>query len=182
MFRSFPSHIVLAVLLVGCSDDDSSDPKGDVGDTLGLTDTSDTIDPALRVDASIDEGGVQTCADSSLRNEAHFDRGVSPTPPNSDLWIWAGGEMAGDYATALMLFGLGFDTVSVSPHFVAEVKHAVRQASRADLEQLATRARAAKSGAEVRAALEGLRARLHAHPNEDGASGVGGDASGRSAR
>ena len=97
MFRSFPSHIVLAVLLVGCSDDDSSDPKGDVGDTLGLTDTSDTIDPALRVDASIDEGGVQTCADSSLRNEAHFDRGVSPTPPNSDLWIWAGGEMAGDF-------------------------------------------------------------------------------------
>lgn len=92
------------------------------------------------------------------------------------------GEMAGDYATALMLFGMGFETVSVSPHFVAEVKHAVRQVSMSDLEQLAARARAARGGAEVRAALEGLRARLHDHQSEDDASGVGGDTSGRSAQ
>lgn len=90
------------------------------------------------------------------------------------------GEMAGDYATALLLFGMGFHAVSVSPHFVAEVKHAVRQAGMADLVQLAARVGAAGSGAEVRAALEGLRAHLHDNQSEDGAPGVSGDASGRS--
>jgi phosphotransferase system enzyme I (PtsI) len=92
------------------------------------------------------------------------------------------GEMAGDYATALVLFGMGYDAVSVSPHFVAEVKHAVRQVAMTDLEQLAGRVRVARSGAEVRAALEGLRAHLHDHQPEDDAFGVGGDTSGRSVK
>ncbi len=92
------------------------------------------------------------------------------------------GEMAGDYATALMLFALGFDTVSVSPHFVAEVKHAVRCIDGAALDSLASRVRGARSGTEVRAELEALRARLHAHPREDGATGVGGEPSGSTAR
>ncbi len=98
MFRTLPAPIVV-LLLVGCGDDDgSSDPKGDGGpsDPLDLTDSTD-VDTADLVDASVTEEGVQTCADSALRDEAHFDRGVSPTPPNSDLWIWAGGEMAGDF-------------------------------------------------------------------------------------
>ena len=91
------------------------------------------------------------------------------------------GEMAGDYATALLLFGMGFDAVSVSSHFVAEVKHAVRQVTRAELEQLAVRVQAASSGAEVRAALEGMRARLHDRDDGDGTPGAPGDAAGHSA-
>ncbi len=86
----------LSVALMACSGDDGSiDPKGT---DSGSTDTGPTgTTPSGLVPVVVTEHGVQVCADVSLRSEALYDRGTSSTPPNSDLWIWAGGEMCGDF-------------------------------------------------------------------------------------
>ena len=107
MFRQLTSTVFLALISIGCGGNGgSTDPKGgsdntDLTDTSDTdtfdTDTGDTVDPGDLVDAAVAEEGVRVCADVGPRNEAYFDRGTSPTPPNSDLWIWAGGEMAGDF-------------------------------------------------------------------------------------
>lgn len=47
------------------------------------------------------------------------------------------GEMAGDYATALMLLGVGYDSVSVAPNFLPEIKYAVRQTPFAEARRIA---------------------------------------------
>jgi phosphotransferase system enzyme I (PtsP) len=71
------------------------------------------------------------------------------------------GEMAGDYATALILLGMGYTGVSMAPNFVGEVKYALRQVTLADAREMARQALRAGSGTEVRTLLEEARRRLH---------------------
>lgn len=47
------------------------------------------------------------------------------------------GDMAGDAATAVMLLGMGFGSVSAAAHFAPEIKHAVRSVDAAEARQLA---------------------------------------------
>jgi len=71
------------------------------------------------------------------------------------------GELAGDYATALLLAGMGFDALSVAPNFVTHIRWAVRETPMTELRELARRAGDSRSGEEVRELLEGVRVRLH---------------------
>jgi phosphoenolpyruvate-protein phosphotransferase len=83
------------------------------------------------------------------------------------------GEMAGDYATALMLLGMGFSSVSVAPNFLSQVKYAIRSTTLEEVQTLAAEASEATSGDAVRKLLEDLRVRLHARQAGDQtASGV----------
>ncbi|MQA04002.1 MAG: phosphoenolpyruvate--protein phosphotransferase [Streptosporangiales bacterium] len=63
------------------------------------------------------------------------------------------GELAADPAVAGLLLGLGVTELSVTPVAVPEVKQAVRATSYAEAQQLAERALAATSAADVRALL-----------------------------
>jgi len=40
---------------------------------------------------------VVVCENPGLRATSPYVRRTSPSPPNSDIWLWAGGEMAGDF-------------------------------------------------------------------------------------
>jgi phosphoenolpyruvate-protein phosphotransferase len=72
------------------------------------------------------------------------------------------GEMASDPGVARMLLGFGYDSVSVAPQFVPEIKYAVRHSSHAELCQLARAARSEETAAGVRAQLEQAGRRLFA--------------------
>lgn len=72
------------------------------------------------------------------------------------------GEIAGDYAAALMLLGMGYGFVSVAPNFLAEIRYAVRLTSFAEARQLAERVLEARTADVVREALDETRERLHA--------------------
>jgi len=63
------------------------------------------------------------------------------------------GEMAGDYATALMLLGMGFTGVSVAPNLLNEIKYAVRRTPSSEALEIARAAQAESS-------VEGVR-RVH---------------------
>ncbi len=71
------------------------------------------------------------------------------------------GELAGDYATALLLLGMGFSGISVAPNFVPQIRWAVRESPMDELQDLAQAACDSGSGDEVRQLLEELRVRLH---------------------
>jgi phosphotransferase system enzyme I (PtsP) len=71
------------------------------------------------------------------------------------------GEMAGDYATALMLLGMGYDSVSVVPYVLPEVKYAVRETSGKEADEIAAGAAAEKTCEGVRRVLARARERLH---------------------
>jgi phosphotransferase system enzyme I (PtsI) len=71
------------------------------------------------------------------------------------------GEMAGDYATALMLLGMGFDSVSVVPTLLPEVKYAVRETPEAEAQRIAQLALAETTSEGVRRVLAQARERLH---------------------
>lgn len=71
------------------------------------------------------------------------------------------GELAGDYATALLLAGMGFDALSVAPNFVTHIRWAVRETPMTELRELARRAGDSRSGEEVRELLEEVRIGLH---------------------
>lgn len=71
------------------------------------------------------------------------------------------GEMAGDYATALLLMGLGYTTLSVAPNFLHEVKYAVRRTPLSEAQALATEACRQETSEGVRALLVAMRERLH---------------------
>lgn len=71
------------------------------------------------------------------------------------------GEMAGDYATALLLMGLGFTGVSVAGNFVSQVKYAIRGTAIGEAQDLAAEILALDSGQRVRERLEQTRVRLH---------------------
>ena len=71
------------------------------------------------------------------------------------------GEMAGDYATALLLMGMGFSSLSVAPNFLHEVKYAVRRTSIVEARELAREACRQDTSEGVRALLASMRERLH---------------------
>ena len=71
------------------------------------------------------------------------------------------GELAGDYATALMLLGMGYDSVSVVPNFLPEIKYAVRQTTLPEARRIATEAAAEITGGGVREVLASVREGLH---------------------
>lgn len=66
------------------------------------------------------------------------------------------GEMASDPAVALLLLGLGYDSVSVAPQFVPEIKFAVRRFSQSDLTAFARGVLAQETARGVRSELERL--------------------------
>ena len=72
------------------------------------------------------------------------------------------GEMAGDYATALMLLGMGYDSVSVVPNFLPEIKYAVRETQLAEAREIARSAQIETTCEGVRRVLAEVRERLHA--------------------
>lgn len=70
------------------------------------------------------------------------------------------GDIADDPAIAVFLLGLGFDSVSVAPNFVAEIKYAVRRTSLAEARDLASAVLACTDCESVRRTLAVARARL----------------------
>jgi len=71
------------------------------------------------------------------------------------------GDMADDPATALLLFGMGYDAVSVAPYFLPEIKYAVRRTSIADMRQFANEALAQHSVEGLRRVLSSIREGLN---------------------
>ena len=71
------------------------------------------------------------------------------------------GEMAGDHALALVLLGFGYDMLSVSPNFLAEVRFAIRSTTHAEARELSERVLHAAHPADVKALLDEARDRLH---------------------
>ncbi|MBI5364229.1 MAG: phosphoenolpyruvate--protein phosphotransferase [Planctomycetes bacterium] len=71
------------------------------------------------------------------------------------------GEMAGDYATALMLMGMGYTSLSVAPNFLHEVKYAVRRTTLEEARTLAREACRQDTSENVRMLLAAMRDRLH---------------------
>jgi phosphoenolpyruvate-protein kinase (PTS system EI component) len=80
------------------------------------------------------------------------------------------GDMAGDYAMAVALVGMGYDALSASRTFLPELRFALRQTTLAAAKDLAERIIKAKGPAEVRAALDGVRAQLHVGLGDDSPS------------
>ena len=64
------------------------------------------------------------------------------------------GDMAGDPATAVMLMGFGFDSISAAAHFAPEIKHAVRSVMMKDARILAKDLADQATVAHVQKALE----------------------------
>jgi hypothetical protein len=75
---------VLAGMFVGCS--------GDPPDSGGGSDSDPWIDDV----ATLEQGGQISCIDPALRDTSRFEKRTVPNPSNSDIWLWAGGELAGD--------------------------------------------------------------------------------------
>jgi phosphotransferase system enzyme I (PtsP) len=71
------------------------------------------------------------------------------------------GEMAGDYATAVLLMGMGYDSVSVVPHLLPQVKFAVREMPLSEASELAGSAAAESTVEGVGRILARARERLH---------------------
>jgi phosphotransferase system enzyme I (PtsI) len=80
------------------------------------------------------------------------------------------GDMAGDYAMAVALVGMGYHALSAARIFLPELRFALRQTTLADAKVLADRIIKAEGPAEVRAALDGVRAKLHAGLGEESPS------------
>jgi phosphotransferase system enzyme I (PtsI) len=74
------------------------------------------------------------------------------------------GDIACDPAVAVLLLGLGFQGVSVAPHYLAEVKYAVRRVSLEEARGWARQALAEASVAGVRQVLSAVRSRLYDQP------------------
>lgn len=71
------------------------------------------------------------------------------------------GDMADDPATAILLMGLGYDSVSVAPYFLPEIKYSVRRTTLAAARELAEEALSAATVEGVKRALASFRDRLH---------------------
>ncbi len=70
------------------------------------------------------------------------------------------GDLASDPAMAILLLGFGYDSVSVAPQFVPEVKFAVRRTEMAQAQEWGERALACSSSERVRAVLSEIRETL----------------------
>ncbi len=79
------------------------------------------------------------------------------------------GEMAGDYATALLLLGLGYDSVSVVPQLLPEVKLAVRETPYPEARDLAAEVILQDTSQGVGKVLGQARERLHRRHLSEGA-------------
>ena len=71
------------------------------------------------------------------------------------------GDVAANPAVAACLLGLGFTSVSVSPHFVPDIKYALRQMSGAQARMWAEELVACRRGVEVKQLLRRVSAELH---------------------
>ncbi len=80
------------------------------------------------------------------------------------------GDMASDPATAVLLLGMGYDSLSVAPQFLPEVKYAVRRISAEESRGYAQQALAQETSKGVRAVLERIRVRLYARDGNPVAS------------
>jgi signal transduction protein with GAF and PtsI domain len=80
--------------------------------------------------------------------------------------------MAGDYASAIMLLGMGYHSVSVAPNFLNEIRYAVRRTSLVEAQEVANRARQQSCCEDVRRVLAGVRERLHERQLGSNLSGV----------
>lgn len=72
------------------------------------------------------------------------------------------GEIAGDEAVAVMLAGMGYDSLSVTPMSLSFLKFALLSTSAEEAEAVAEAALKARSSAEVRKILDGVRSSLRA--------------------
>ena len=70
------------------------------------------------------------------------------------------GDMAGDPATAVMLLGMGFESVSAAAHFAPEIKNAVRSVSSAEAAELGARVTREPLSGGVRGILAEFGARF----------------------
>ncbi|MEO0651080.1 MAG: phosphoenolpyruvate--protein phosphotransferase [Planctomycetota bacterium] len=75
------------------------------------------------------------------------------------------GDVAADPVAALLLLGLGFTGVSVAPHFVPGIKHAVRKATQTRAQELVETLRRCERSDEVRTRLRELGAELYTRPS-----------------
>lgn len=83
------------------------------------------------------------------------------------------GEMAGDYATAVLLMGMGYDAVSVVPHLLPQVKFAVREMPMTEAAQLAQSVVHESTAEGIGRVLARARERLHRrHLAENDAEGA----------
>ena len=71
------------------------------------------------------------------------------------------GDIADDPAVALLLLGMGYDSVSVAPHFPPEIRYAVRRTSLREAQALVRQVLAQESVQGVRGLLSEFRDRLH---------------------
>jgi phosphotransferase system enzyme I (PtsI) len=71
------------------------------------------------------------------------------------------GDIASDPLIALVLLGLGYDSVSVAPHFVPEIKYLLRRTTLARAKELAAAVTSERRGKDVRKLLRETRRELY---------------------
>jgi phosphoenolpyruvate-protein kinase (PTS system EI component) len=74
------------------------------------------------------------------------------------------GDIAADPAMAVLLIGLGFDSLSSAPQFTAEIKHALRGVTLAEAQEVARAALAETRADGVREVLREVRDRVYEGP------------------
>ena len=70
------------------------------------------------------------------------------------------GDLADDPAVALTLLGLGFDSISVAPNFLPEIKYAIRACASDEARDLARRVLEQRTAADVSKVLSQMRDRI----------------------
>jgi phosphotransferase system enzyme I (PtsP) len=83
----------------------------------------------------------------------HSIRHIVDVAKKHDKPVSVCGEMAGDPASALLLVGIGVDSLSMSVGSLLRVKLAIRSFTQAQIEQLCGRALVMESAREVRLLL-----------------------------
>lgn len=78
------------------------------------------------------------------------------------------GDVAADPAMTLFLLGLGYDSVSVAPQFVPEIKYAVRHTPREQARALSEKVLAQETSGRVHEILDAQRRRLMNDTSTDG--------------
>jgi phosphotransferase system enzyme I (PtsI) len=111
--------------------------------------SNDLIQYTLAVDRSNPKtvGLYQPLHPAILRSLAR----VAEAARAERIWVGICGEMAADALAAVLLVGLGFDELSVSPYLVPEVKTVVRAISAAEARAVVEEALLLDSAAAVRA-------------------------------
>ncbi len=76
------------------------------------------------------------------------------------------GELAGDPATAILLLGLGYDSISIAPNFLPEIKFAIRTTSSKSAREFARAALEQKDSKGIRNVLDQIRSKLYDQPSD----------------